>query len=123
MSALRFAESRMVFSWDEADCLRIEKSETYTHLGSGVKICEFVANDSGVILFVEAKSSFSSPANPGDFAANIEEICDKFRDSLLLFAGMLLGRAPIRRVFAVDSVLAINERIALDRGLVKELEA
>jgi hypothetical protein len=170
MSALRFTESKMVFSWDEADCLRIEKSETYTHLGSGVKVCEFIANESGTILFVEAKSSFSNPTNPGDFAANIEEICDKFRDSLLLFTGMLLGRpyptvdlipehlgidslrgaklrcfliinghenewlhnvsdalnqrlAPISRAFAVDSVLAINERIALEQGLVKEFEA
>jgi hypothetical protein len=170
MSALSFTESKMVFSWDEADCLRIEKSETYTHLGSSVKVCEFIANDSGIILFVEAKSSFSDPTNPGDFAANIEEICEKFRDSLLLFAGMLLGRpyravdpipehlgidslrgaklrcfliihghqnawlgdvsdalnqrlGPISRAFAIDSVLAINECIALEHGLVKALEA
>ena len=107
MSILRFTESKMVFSFDEADCFRIENSKTYETLGDGVKVCEFVSNNSGTIIFVEAKLSFSHPGNPGDFQADVDEIYQKFRNSLLLFAGILLGR-PYRTAEQIPARLVID---------------
>jgi hypothetical protein len=108
MSIERFLESKMVFSLDDEYSIRIEKSETYKTLGKGVKVCEFVSNNSGVIVFVEAKHSFSNPENPGDFTADVDAIYEKFLNSLLLYAGLLIGR-PYRSIDRVPEHLGLEK--------------
>jgi hypothetical protein len=107
MSTLSFSESKMLFVWDENDCFRIEKSEAVLGLGDGIKICEFVANWSGTIIFVEAKSSFPHPDSTGDFQGLIQNIYEKFLNSLLIYAGILVGR-PYANAATLPSRLSLE---------------
>ena len=98
----QFEESEMVFGpYPEDAVFRIEKSPQYTKslMPNGVKSCEFILSRGNDICFVEAKKSC-----PNQITANtpeekkrkykeyIDEITDKMRHSLALYASILLRR-------------------------------
>lgn len=94
-------ESDMEFGeYDDSCVFRIEKSAVYKDLSvCGIKTCEFVLLKDNSLFFIEAKSSC-----PNHFAANsieekkkkydeyVSEIVQKMKDSIDLYAGMLLNR-------------------------------
>jgi len=87
-------ESDMDFIADNA--FHIEKSPSYTNLGSDVKSVEFVRIKDNKLLFVEAKSSFPKPdvADAGKstrFKEEIGKIYDKFTHSLNLYSAVEVG--------------------------------
>jgi len=88
-------ESGMNFGpFSVADCLELEKCQTYNLIKTGVKMAEFaVIKQQGglpVIWIVEAKSSAPQPGNLQHFSLYIDEIRQKLTNALqLLFAGKL----------------------------------
>ena len=74
----------------------IEKSLTYSNLGTGVKIAEFLylrdSNKRIVINIIEAKSSSPQPGNKIDFDHYISDITEKFTNTLSLYLASILGR-------------------------------
>lgn len=92
MSTIRFSESKMDFSFAEEDCYRIEHSGSHLSLGKGVKICECVVRKGARLLFLEAKSSFAYLQNGYKFREELIEIQEKFVNSVLLYAGLLIDR-------------------------------
>lgn len=94
-SGMRFGE------YDEKDVFYIEKSDEYQKklMPNGVKSCEFILKKDNVIYFVEAKTTCPNEitANTPDekirkYHEYIEDIMDKMRDSLALYASVLLKR-------------------------------
>ena len=74
----------------------IEKSLLYTNLGEGVRSVEFVRVIRDNLLFIEAKTTFPNPDNPGQenyiqFQNETVEICEKFIHSLNLFSTVMIG--------------------------------
>jgi len=92
MSNITFTESGMIFRFPAKDCFHIEKSSTYLSISSYVKICECIVRKNNSIIFIEAKSSFARKQSKDDFKKNVKDICDKFYNSILLYAGLLIGR-------------------------------
>ena len=93
-NSVQIIESGMVFGdFAPQDVLHIEKTETYQNMSDHVKTVEFLYTPSHKgIFFIEAKSSTPNPVNKADYAAFINEICDKFSHSFQLFSSMYMER-------------------------------
>ena len=97
-----FEESEMMFGPYAVDeVFRIEKSPQYTEslMPNGVKSCEFILSRGNTICFVEAKKSCPKQITADTpeekkqkYKEYIEEITDKMRHSLALYANILLKR-------------------------------
>lgn len=90
MSDVEFIDSKMSFRFSSDDAFHIEKSKLVDSLG--IKICEVVVRKDNKLVFIEAKSSFSNPANPVPYKKNIDEIVEKFRCSWLVVIGLFAKR-------------------------------
>lgn len=107
MTEYRFVESGMEFIFDESDCFHIERSETYREMSGGVKVCEAVVWNRNRILFIEAKSSFPKPGSQENFQQNLSVVCEKFLHSVLLYAGLAVGR-PYSRASTLPVNLSVK---------------
>lgn len=87
---MEFIESFMKFSFADDDVFRIEKDELVCGC-SGLKACECVVLISPRIAFIEAKSSTPNPNSGERFNEFIDDIKQKFTDSLNLFEGIKTG--------------------------------
>lgn len=95
-------ESGMTFGeYKEEQVFQIEKSEQYTKKlrQHGVRRCEFVLLRADKLCFIEAKKSYPDPINgcssekkKVQFYKDIQEIVEKMRHSLELYASILLKR-------------------------------
>lgn len=81
---MEFIESFMKFSFCDDDLFKIEK-DSLVEESQRIKACECVVLISGNIAFIEAKASAPNPNNGRDFPDFIEDIKQKFADSLQLF--------------------------------------
>jgi len=90
MNDLEFVDSKMSFRFSSEDAFYIEKSKVVDSLG--IKICEVVVRKGNQLIFIEAKSSFSNPANPVPYKKNVDEIVEKFRCSWLVLIGLYAQR-------------------------------
>mgnify|MGYP003290131921 CR=1 FL=1 len=84
---MEFVESFMKFSFHDDDMFRIEEDELITGT-EGHKACECVVLISENVAFIEAKASAPNPANGRDFPDFIDDIKQKFANSLQLFTDM-----------------------------------
>jgi len=94
--------SDIKFRYEEDDCFEIENSKLHSIINNKIgeiKTVEFVwyRREKDVLLFIEAKPSFSNPNNPPKkeghgFDANIDEIYQKFICSLELYFAAILKR-------------------------------
>lgn len=82
---MEFVESFMKFSFHDDDLFRIEEDAIITN-SEGIKACECVVLISENVAFIEAKASAPNPTNSKDFPAFIEDIKQKFANSLQLFS-------------------------------------
>jgi len=94
---------------------QIEKSEVYSSLEDGVKTVEYIRAIGDNLLFVEAKTTFPNPNNPGEgaldrFHSEVDAICEKFVHSLNLFSAVEVG--VLHDVGAVDMVLPERASLA-----------
>ena len=87
---MEFIESLMKFSFADDDVFRIEKDELIRG-HSGRKACECVVLISPRIAFIEAKASTPNPDSSERFNEFIDDIKQKFKDSLNLFEGIMKG--------------------------------
>lgn len=96
-------ESGMTFGpYPDGHCFCIEKCPTIKKInknaqkGEGLQIAEFLLletkNNQSTVFIVEAKTSSPHPANPSDFDNYINEIKDKFTNSLTLLVAIYLQR-------------------------------
>lgn len=92
MTRIRVEESGMVFDFSQDDIFQIEKCPTVAALGDGVKIIEMIVKQHETLIFIEAKQSSPQPGNQEPFDEFIKQIYEKFRNSLILFAGLALNR-------------------------------
>jgi hypothetical protein len=100
-------ESGMTFSFNENDLFHIEKCATFSAMSQGVKIVEFIVNQSERLVFIEAKKSSPKPDKDNvDFDIFITEIYEKFQNSLLLYIGLMLSRP-----FSTQSIIPKNHSI------------
>lgn len=97
MKMADFTESGMAFSFPEESCYKVEDSGTHKSLGTGIKICECIVKHNEKVLFIEAKTSFAKPGNKEGFSEGIQEIVEKFRNSILVYAGILVDRPYMER--------------------------
>ena len=88
---MSFVESNMLFSFDKQDTYRIEQADIVREQ-TEIKACECFALVNGRMILIEAKSSSPNPTNKVDFNKFIEEISQKFIDTLLLFNALSIGR-------------------------------
>ena len=80
-------ESSMSFILPE-NSYRIDQDNFYnSKLLKGVKDCDFIMYKDNQLLFLEAKTSA-----PRDLKEYIEEITQKFRDSLLIYIAVIFNR-------------------------------
>lgn len=90
-------ESGMRFGpYQEEDFFPIEHSSLHEKLGNGFKICEFLLVREDKLLCLEAKTSAPNPhtvlTDPDKgFALYINELVEKFENTLELFLGSKLG--------------------------------
>jgi hypothetical protein len=89
---IKIEESNMVFDFAEDDVFWIEKCPTVKAIGDGVKIVEMIVKQNDVLMFIEAKQSSPRPDNKEPFDDFMKEMYEKFRNSLILFAGIALHR-------------------------------
>ena len=97
-----FNESGIDFELSKDYLFRIEKSKTFLSINEkskeneGVKTAEFLLlddkNDSLAIWIIEAKTGTPQPAKEEDYNNFINEIKDKFYDSLSLFLALFFKR-------------------------------
>lgn len=95
-------ESDMQFGeYKEEQVFQIEKSEQYTKKlrQQNVRCCEFILLRSNKLYFIEAKASYPNPQNAkssdekkAQYLKDIQEITEKMRHSLNLYANILLNR-------------------------------
>lgn len=95
-------ESEMQFGeYKENQVFQIEKSEQYTKnlRQQGVRCCEFILLRANKLYFVEAKQSYPNPANVSSseerkkqYHEDIQEVVEKMRHSLELYASILLNK-------------------------------
>ena len=92
---MQIREAGLLFGeFDESDCFHIEESKIYSRLkGKGYKSVEFVLRlpDRNELLFVEGKTSLPSEQNVERFHEEIDNISQKFMDSVLLTTGIWFG--------------------------------
>lgn len=72
----------------------MEKSDLYRSLGEGVRIaeCLLLRGNATQVWVIEAKSSAPQPGNAQDFGLFIDEVRDKFVNTLTLGVACCLGR-------------------------------
>lgn len=93
-----FTESGMQFGpYPDGCCFRVEQSDTYGRIQSGVRIAEFLlVHTSGdrapCVWIVEAKSSSPQPETQPNFSEFITEIRDKLTNALALGIASILMR-------------------------------
>ena len=95
-------ESNMRFGeYNEDDVFYIEKSSQYQSglMPNGVKSCEFILKKEDTLYFIEAKGSCPNQITadtPAEKKVKYNEyiagVIDKMRDSLALYANILLNR-------------------------------
>ena len=95
-------ESEMMFGiYPDEDVFWVEKSQTYIRSlkPNGVKCCKFILNRGKNIYFIEAKTTCpnqitadSEKEKKTKYREYIEDITNKMRHSLSIFASILLGR-------------------------------
>lgn len=88
---MEFIESFMKFSFADDDVFRIEEDELVRGHSSR-KACECVVLISPQIAFIEAKASTPNPNARERFDEFIDDIKQKFTDSLNLFEGIKKGQ-------------------------------
>jgi hypothetical protein len=94
-------ESGMRFGlYPEGHCFHIEKSDLYQKNREDVKIAEFllyrgIKNDQPIVWIIEAKSSSPKVGNQPNFDNFIQEIQEKFFNTLLLYISIKLKRHEI----------------------------
>lgn len=109
MSIVVVQESGMDFPLDDTKTFFIEKS-TFVNKLKGFQLCEYVTLDNNSkVIMVEAKTSFAKPTNKQDFEEDIQEIVDKYSDSLQIFNALLL-RHPLES--SVAQMTGVNLRNA-----------
>lgn len=84
-------ESNMLMSYDEQNAFRIEQAEI-VRSQEEIKACEYFALINGRMVLIEAKSSSPHPTSKTEFETYIDEISQKFIDTLLLFNALSIGR-------------------------------
>ncbi|MCD8118841.1 MAG: hypothetical protein LUE29_05065 [Lachnospiraceae bacterium] len=97
-------ESGMNFGkYEEADVFQIEKSSQYMEklMPNGVKSCEFIRRKANKIYFIEAKTSCpnqitaeTQEEKKEKYRKYVDDITQKMRNSLDLYANILLNRYP-----------------------------
>ena len=85
-----FVESNMLFSFKEQNVFRIEQADIIQNKND-IKVCECLAFFDDRMWLVEAKSSSPMPQNK-DFDDYIDDISQKFIDTLMLFNALSIGR-------------------------------
>jgi hypothetical protein len=99
-------ESGMRFGgYPERHCFHIEKSDLYQKNREDVKIAEFllyrgIKNDQPIVWIIEAKSSSPKVGNQPNFDNFIQEIQEKFFNTLLLYISIKLKRHNIPSQFS-----------------------
>ena len=88
---MEFVESFMKFSFADNDVFCIEKDPLIVET-EGVKACECVVLINRNVALIEAKASSPNPKNEEQYNAFLEDIRQKFADSLLFFNEMKGGR-------------------------------
>ena len=83
-----FEESGMTFSFEEDKMYRIEKSGLLADVQ--LKATECVVSISDKLVFVEAKTSAPRPQSKEDFDVYIQDITDKFADSVKFLNAVML---------------------------------
>lgn len=101
---ISISESDMQFGeYKEEQVFQIEKSKQYTEKlrQRGVRCCEFVLLRANRLCFIEAKTSYPNPIagsssdeKKKQYHKDIQEIVEKMRHSLDLYANILLNRYP-----------------------------
>ncbi|HBZ34378.1 MAG TPA: hypothetical protein DEO38_04670 [Bacteroidales bacterium] len=84
-------ESNMLLPFDDQNAYRIERANIVQEK-KDIKVCEYFALIDGRMLLIEAKSSSPRPGNKIKFDEYIDEISQKFIDTLLLFNALRIGR-------------------------------
>ena len=84
-------ESNMLLPFDDQNAYRIEQANIVQDK-KDIKVCEYFALIDGRMLLIEAKSSSPRPDNKIKFDEFIDEISQKFIDTLLLFNALSIGR-------------------------------
>ena len=102
-------ESDMEFGeYKEKQVFRIEKSKHYTEKlrQQGVRCCEFILLRKNKLYFVEAKQSYPNPINicfseerKKQYHKDVQEIVEKMRHSLELYASILLNKHSQEGIF------------------------
>lgn len=103
---MNFEDSKMQFSFPDADCFRIEHSPVHKELGEGIKICEAIVRIDDSIVFIEAKSSFPQPGSKEDFSARVAEAYDKFLNSILIYLGLQTQRPYKNKQIPANLIIA-----------------
>lgn len=95
-------ESGMRFGiYQEGYCFHIEKSDLYQKIQEDVKIAEFLLyrdtdkHSQPAVWIIEAKSSSPQPRNQSEFDNFIQEIKEKFFNTLFLYVSIKLQRHTI----------------------------
>lgn len=85
-------ESNMNFIFDENIYYSIEEDNFYNKITSryGAKVCDFIIKKEKDLLFIEAKSS--APKDKQELNIYIQEISQKFLDSILIYLGVVFER-------------------------------
>lgn len=85
-------ESGVTFGpFENKDIFRIEDITCFVPNAKAVEFV-WIRNHKSLIVFVEAKSSFSKPENQGDFVKNLSDIYQKFIDSLFILLSIHCSR-------------------------------
>ena len=100
MTTQAFKESGMTFGpYSDDHCFRIEESDTWKTIQPKVKIAEFLLlkpeKTPLSLWIIEAKQSAPRAESQPNFPAFIEEICEKFVNTLTLGIASILKRHPL----------------------------
>lgn len=123
MSGIIIEESGMSFGeYEEDNVFYMEKSKQYTKslMPDGIKICEFLLLRNRNLLFVEAKKSCpnyyeanSTEEKKQKYEEYVDDIAQKMKDSLALYANIILER------YEQDDVPAkLLKKVLKDKNLV-----
>ena len=102
MNTTTVPESGMVFTFPTVDILRIEICSTAATIGPSVKIVEMIVIHNHHLYFIEAKSSSPHPGSAAKLDEYVQDIYEKFRNSLIIFAGLLVNR-PFKQTTPLPS--------------------